>query len=36
VEIRAGPQPWDAYEITPTTIYALSTDDPHGASRWRL
>jgi nitroimidazol reductase NimA-like FMN-containing flavoprotein (pyridoxamine 5'-phosphate oxidase superfamily) len=32
----AGPPPWDVYEITPTTIYGLSTDEPHGASRWRI
>jgi PPOX class probable F420-dependent enzyme len=32
----AGPPPWDVYEVVPTTIYALSTGEPHGATRWRL
>ncbi len=32
----AGPPPWDVYEITPTTIYALAAAEPHGATRWRL
>ena len=32
----AGPPPWDVYEITPTTIYAFSTGEPNGATRWRL
>ena len=32
----AGPPPWDVYEITPTTIYGLSTGEPHGATRWRV
>lgn len=32
----AGPPPWDVYEVLPTTIYALSTGEPHGATRWRL
>ena len=32
----AGPPPWDVYEVTPTTIYGLSTGKPHGATRWRL
>lgn len=32
----AGPPPWDVYEITPTTIYALANAEPHGATRWRL
>ena len=32
----AGPPPWDGYEITPKTIYGLSTGEPHGATRWRL
>ncbi len=30
----AGPPPWHAYELTPTTIYALGTTDPGGATRW--
>lgn len=32
----AGPPPWDVYEITPTTVYAVANDEPHGATRWRL
>jgi hypothetical protein len=32
----AGPPPWDVYEITPTTIYAVASEEPHGATRWRL
>ena len=32
----AGPPPWDVYEITPTTFYAVATAEPNGATRWRL
>jgi PPOX class probable F420-dependent enzyme len=32
----AGPPPWDVYEMKPHTIYAFSTGEPHGATRWRL
>jgi nitroimidazol reductase NimA-like FMN-containing flavoprotein (pyridoxamine 5'-phosphate oxidase superfamily) len=32
----AGPPPWDVYEITPTTVYAVASAEPHGATRWRL
>jgi general stress protein 26 len=32
----AGPPPWDVYEITPTTIFAVATAEPNGATRWRL
>jgi nitroimidazol reductase NimA-like FMN-containing flavoprotein (pyridoxamine 5'-phosphate oxidase superfamily) len=32
----AGPPPWDVYEITPTTLYAVASEEPHGATRWRL
>lgn len=32
----AGPPPWDVYEITPSTIYAVAGQEPHGATRWRL
>lgn len=32
----AGPPPWDVYEITPTTFYAVAAAEPHGATRWRL
>ena len=32
----AGPPPWDVYEITPTTFFAVATVEPNGATRWRL
>jgi hypothetical protein len=32
----AGPPPWDVYEIRPTTIFAVATAEPNGATRWRL
>jgi PPOX class probable F420-dependent enzyme len=32
----AGPPPWDVYEITPTTFYAVASTEPWGATRWRL
>jgi hypothetical protein len=32
----AGPPPWDVYEITPKTVYAVAGVEPHGATRWRL
>ena len=32
----AGPPPWNVYEITPTTVYAVASAEPHGATRWRL
>jgi nitroimidazol reductase NimA-like FMN-containing flavoprotein (pyridoxamine 5'-phosphate oxidase superfamily) len=32
----AGPPPWDVYEITPTTVFAFSTGEPNGATRWGL
>lgn len=32
----AGPPPWDGYEITPNTMYGLSSGEPQGATRWRL
>ena len=32
----AGPPPWDVYEITPTTFYAVGGSDPSGATRWRM
>jgi hypothetical protein len=32
----AGPPPWDVYEITPTTVYAVASEAPHGATRWRI
>ena len=32
----AGPPPWQAYELTPATIYAFGTAEPFGATRWRF
>ena len=32
----AGPPPWDVYEITPITVYAVASAEPHGATRWRV
>ena len=32
----AGPPPWDVYEITPTTFFAVAAEEPNGATRWRL
>jgi len=32
----AGPPPWHAYRLTPTTIYAFGTAEPYGATRWRF
>jgi hypothetical protein len=32
----AGPPPWDLYEVTPATLYALGTAEPFGATRWRF
>jgi hypothetical protein len=32
----AGPPPWDVYEITPTTVYAVAIAEPNGATRWRV
>jgi PPOX class probable F420-dependent enzyme len=32
----AGPPPWHVYRVTPTTIYALGTAEPYGATRWRF
>jgi len=32
----AGPGPWDLYEFTPETAIAVATEEPHGATRWRL
>ncbi|HTE65979.1 MAG TPA: pyridoxamine 5'-phosphate oxidase family protein [Candidatus Binatia bacterium] len=32
----AGPPPWDLYEVIPTTMYGLATDEPYGATRWRV
>ena len=32
----AGPPPWDVYEMTPATIFALGTAEPFGATRWHF
>ncbi len=32
----AGPPPWDVYEVTPATVFALGTAQPYGATRWRF
>ena len=32
----AGPPPWEVYEFTPKTIFAVATAEPHGATRWRF
>ena len=32
----AGRPPWDLYAIAPTTVFGVLTDEPGGATRWRL
>jgi len=32
----AGPPPWDVYEFTPSTVFALGTSEPLGATRFGL
>ena len=32
----AGPPPWDVYEVTPETVFALGTAEPYGATSWRF
>jgi hypothetical protein len=32
----AGPPPWYVYELTPKTVFATATADPHGATKWEL
>jgi hypothetical protein len=32
----AGPPPWDVYEVTPETMFAVGMVDPYGATRWRF
>ena len=32
----AGPPPWDVYEVTPTSVYAMGTAEPYGATTWRF
>lgn len=32
----AGPPPWNVYEVTPTTMFAVGMIEPYGATRWRF
>jgi hypothetical protein len=32
----AGPPPWYAYKLVPTTVYAMGTAEPFGAARFRF
>jgi hypothetical protein len=32
----AGPPPWDLYEMQPTTVFAMGTAEPGGATRFRF
>jgi pyridoxine/pyridoxamine 5'-phosphate oxidase len=32
----AGPPPWYLYEITPRSIFAVLSEEPGGATRWRF
>jgi hypothetical protein len=32
----AGPPPWDVYEVTPETVFAVGQVAPFGATRWRF
>ncbi len=32
----AGPPPWDLYEFTPRTAFAVAGAEPYGATRWRF
>lgn len=32
----AGPPPWDIFEFTPETVYALGTAEPYGATRFNF
>jgi hypothetical protein len=32
----AGPPPWDVYELTPETVFALGAAEPYGATRWQF
>jgi hypothetical protein len=32
----AGPPPWHVYRITPATVFAFGTAEPHGATRFDL
>lgn len=32
----AGPAPWHAYRVEPSTVFALGTSEPFGATKFRL
>jgi hypothetical protein len=32
----AGPPPWYVYQITPTTVFGVMSEEPGGATRWRF
>jgi len=32
----AGPPPWHVYRVTPATVFAFGTAEPHGATRFDL
>jgi hypothetical protein len=32
----AGPPPWFVYEFIPADVYAVATEEPGGATRWRF
>jgi hypothetical protein len=32
----AGPPPWDVYQVTPQTVYALGTAEPYGATKFQF
>ena len=32
----AGPPPWDVYQVTPQTVYALETAEPYGATKFQF
>jgi hypothetical protein len=32
----AGPAPWNLYRVTFTTVFAVASAEPHGATRWRF
>ncbi len=32
----AGPPPWNLYVVAPTTVFAVMSEEPGGATRWRF
>jgi hypothetical protein len=32
----AGPPPWYLYEFDPETVFGVATEEPYGATRWRV